>query len=172
MVDEPGANGAFDLVDSRVESLAVLDQRAEFSMRLRRHVHCFEFIHGRHPRQFEGVVLVGLAFDVGPLPGIFVGRADEGLDSQADSQVIDPARRPTGLHDNQIDLVLFEDRCQVAAIRSGIKESVFASFESKKQHIVLNLQPRTYMNCFVLHAAFAMCRRARYSISWRKTNVT
>ena len=34
MVDEPGATGAFDLVNTRVESLTVLDQRAEFSMRL------------------------------------------------------------------------------------------------------------------------------------------
>jgi hypothetical protein len=42
--------------------------------------------------------------------------------------VVDPARRATGFHDNQVELVRFEDRCQVAAIGSCIEECMFTSF--------------------------------------------
>jgi hypothetical protein len=77
MIDEPGADGAFHFVDTSVECLSVLDQRAELSVCFGGHVDGLEFIHRSHPSEFQGIVFVGLAFDVGPLPGVFVGGADE-----------------------------------------------------------------------------------------------
>lgn len=79
MIDEPSTDGAFHFVDALVERLSVLDQGAELAVRFGRHVNCFEFIHCCHSREFESIVFVGLAFDVGPFPGIFVGGADESL---------------------------------------------------------------------------------------------
>ena len=66
MVDEPSPNGALDFVDSPVESFAILDQRPEFSVLFRWHVNRFQFMDSSHSRQLEGIVLVGLAFDVTP----------------------------------------------------------------------------------------------------------
>ena len=48
VIDEPSADGVFGLVDASVERLAILDQRAELAMLLRRHVDWLEFPHGGH----------------------------------------------------------------------------------------------------------------------------
>ncbi len=80
MVDEPSTNSVLDLIDSPAECLSVHDQRAEPSMLFGWHVHWFEFIHRRHASQFECVVSVGLAFDIGPFPSVIVGRPDELLE--------------------------------------------------------------------------------------------
>ena len=50
----------------------------------------FEFIHCSHTGELEGIVFVGLAFDVAPLPSVFVGGADERLEAVADGQIVDP----------------------------------------------------------------------------------
>ncbi len=68
-----------------------------------------ELVHGNHAREFKCVVLVRFSFDVGPSPGFLAGGADEGFQAKRHREVIDPARRATGLH------------------------------VSKKQHMVLNL---------------------------------
>ena len=36
-------------------------------------LHRVQFTHGTKPSQLEGIVLVGLPFDVLPLPGLIVG---------------------------------------------------------------------------------------------------
>ncbi|TWU23460.1 hypothetical protein Pla52o_29960 [Novipirellula galeiformis] len=42
-----------------------------------RSVDSFEFSHGSHASEFEGVVTVGFAFDVGSPPSFLVGATDE-----------------------------------------------------------------------------------------------
>ena len=54
-------------------------------------MHRLEFIHRRHARQLESVVLVRFAFDIAPLPGIFIGRTHQRLQTVANSQIVDPA---------------------------------------------------------------------------------
>ncbi len=44
----------------------------------------FELIHRSHARELEGIVFVGFAFDVTPLPSVFVGGADESFQAVAD----------------------------------------------------------------------------------------
>ena len=127
MINEPRTDSTLDLIDAAIEHFPILDQRAKFAVRLRGHVNRFEFIHGRHPSQLECIVAVGLAFDIGPLPGFFVGRTHKGSESQRMSQITNPSRRTTGFHDDQIDLVIFEYHCQVMTVRSRIEEGVFTS---------------------------------------------
>ena len=71
---------------------------------------------------------LSVAFDVRPLPSLFVGGADESLESQATCQIVDPAGRPAGLHDDKVDLVHCEDGRQVVSVGSGIEEGMLASF--------------------------------------------
>ena len=78
------------------------------------------------------VVLVCLAFDVRPLPGIFVGRADECFEPQADCQVVDPARRTTGFHDDEVNFVFLKDCGEVLSVSGSIKEFMFTSFRVEK----------------------------------------
>jgi len=107
MIDVPGTNDAFHLVDPTIERLAVLNQRTELTMGLGGHVNRFEFVYGSHSSKFQGVILVGFAFDVGPLPGVFIGRTDECLEAVAYGKIIDPAGRPAGFHDDEVEFVLF-----------------------------------------------------------------
>ena len=51
----------------------------------------YVFIHRSHARELEGIVFVGFAFDVTPLPSVFVGGADESFQTMAAGQVVDPA---------------------------------------------------------------------------------
>ena len=76
MIDEPSSNGAFHFADTAVECFSVLDQRAEFSMCFGGHLDRLEFIHRSHLSEFQGIVFVRLAFCVGPLPSVLVGRAN------------------------------------------------------------------------------------------------
>ena len=92
----------------------------------------FEFVHRSHARQLESIVFIGLAFDVTPLPSVFVGRANERFQVQADRQVIDPARRATGFHDDQVDIVLLEYRSEIISLGSSGKKLVFTSFRVEK----------------------------------------
>ncbi len=68
------------------------------------------------------IVLVGLSFDVNPPPGVLVGGANKGLQSQADGQVVDPAGGPAGFHDDEIDFVVFEDGCEIVSIGCGVEK--------------------------------------------------
>ena len=90
----------------------------------------FEFTHGSHASQLQGIVFIGPSLDVGPLPCVFVGGADECFEAETLSQVVDPTGRPASFHDDQIDfvLVLLEDGGEVVSIGSGIEERMFASF--------------------------------------------
>ena len=89
----------------------------------------FELPHHRQASQLEGVVFVGLAFDVLPPPGFFVGAADERLESQFLAQVADPTAGATGFHHHQVDLVRCVSTCrQIASVVVGrIETDVLAS---------------------------------------------
>ena len=63
---------------------------------------------------------------------VFVGRANERFQVQADRQVIDPARRATGFHDDQVDFVLLEYRSEIISLGSSGKKLVFTSFRVEK----------------------------------------
>lgn len=126
LVDEPGADGVLGLVDASVEGLTVFHQRSELAVLLGGRMDGLEFSHGGHPRELEGIVLIGLAFDIGPLPGLFIGGADERGASQRLSQVVDPARGPAGFHDDEIAAVFFEDRGEIVAIGGGIEKGMFS----------------------------------------------
>lgn len=91
MIDEPSTNGAFHFVDTAVKSLSIFDQGSELAVRFGGHVNRFELIYRSHARELEGIVFVGFAFDVTPLPSVFVGGADESFQAVADRQVVDPA---------------------------------------------------------------------------------
>lgn len=82
--------------------------------------------------QVESVVLVGLALDIAPFPGIFIGRAHEGLQPEADGKIVDPTRRAAGLRRDQIDLVLLEHRSQVASIGCRRQELVLTRMGVEK----------------------------------------
>lgn len=132
MVDEPRSNRVLHAIDAAVERLTILDQRTELTLSFRRHVDRLEFIHGGHASQLESVVFVRLAFDVRPLPSVFVGRADEGFVSLAASQIVDPARRSTSFHDNQIDGAFLEDSGEILSVSSRIEDRSFTSNSIEK----------------------------------------
>jgi hypothetical protein len=55
-------------------------------------VNRFELIHRSHARELEGIVFVGFAFDVTPLPSVLVSRADESFQAVAAGRsLIQPA---------------------------------------------------------------------------------
>ena len=132
VIDEPSANGVFHLVDTIVERLAILNQGAKLAVSFRGHVNGLQFVHGSHASQFERIVFVGLAFDVTPLPGVFVGRANKCLQTMADGQVIDPARGTASFHHDQIDLAFLENCREIVSIGSRCEEFSFASFRVEK----------------------------------------
>ena len=113
LVDEPSTDGVLGFVDPSVESLAILDQGAKLTVLLGRRVYRFEFSHGGQTGKLQSVVFVGLAFDIGPPPGFFVGGADERGKPHRLSQIVDPARGSAGLHDDQVRLVVGKDRSEV-----------------------------------------------------------
>ena len=81
------------------------------------------------PSQFEGVVFVGLAFDVGPPPGFFVGRADEVFEFVFERQIVDPSRGSASLHDDEVGVTVFEDRLRcVARVVGTVANVCFSSF--------------------------------------------
>ena len=103
------ANRVLDLGDSPNEFLAVLDERAVFSHGVTRYVDRRELPHHRHSGQLERVVLVRLAFDVLPPPGLVVRAADQRLEPKFLAQVVDPSARPTRFHHDKVDCVALED---------------------------------------------------------------
>ena len=104
---------------------------------------------GDHASELEGIVFVGFSFDVGPSPGFLVGGADEGLQSERLSEVVDPARGAAGLHDDEVDFLAFEDGGEVSRVgcrgeepvlaSSGVKEAAhgveFAEVKSENIHV-------------------------------------
>ncbi len=48
-----------------------------------RHVDGLEFIYGGHACQFERIEFICFAFDITPLPSVFVGGADDGFKSES-----------------------------------------------------------------------------------------
>ncbi len=128
MVDEPSPNRALHFIDSTVEGFTILDERPELTMALGGHVDRFELADGRHASELEGVVLVGLAFDVAPLPCVFIGGADESLVAEADCEVVYPAGRPARFHDDEIAFVFFEEGLKVVSVGGCVEKGVFASF--------------------------------------------
>ncbi len=127
-IDEPGANGAFHFADSVVKSLSVFDQRSKFAVCFGGHVDRLELVHVGHAGELESVVLVGFSFDVGPLPRIFVGGAYKSFASEADSQVVNPARGAARFHDDQVAFGFLEKRGQVIAFGFGVDEHMFCRF--------------------------------------------
>ena len=67
-----------------------------------------QLIYRSQSSQLDGVVLVGLAFDIFEHPSIFVGTADDNLQAQVSTQVTDPTAGPASFHDNQVRLVGFK----------------------------------------------------------------
>ena len=47
-------------------------------------------------------------------------------------QIVDPAGRSAGFHDDEVDFVLLEDRIQVTPLGRRIEEGMFPSFSVKK----------------------------------------
>ena len=60
--------------------------------------------------------------------GVFVGGADESFEAKRLSQIVDPTGGTACLHDNEVDLVFFEDRLEVVAIGGCVKELVLSGF--------------------------------------------
>lgn len=79
------SNGTFHFSDAVVEGLSILYEGTKLSMLHRGHVYGFELPHGSHASELEGVVFVGFAFNVGPLPSVFIGGTDQCFVSEADS---------------------------------------------------------------------------------------
>ncbi len=132
MIDEPSSDGALHLVDTTIERLSILDQRSELAMSFRRHVNGFKLIHRSHASKLESVILVGLAFDIGPRPGIFIGGTNQRLEAMALGEVIDPTGWPASFHDNKIELMLLEDGGKIISFSRCIEESMFAILCVKK----------------------------------------
>ena len=133
VVDEPGPYRALHFVNAMIECLAVLHQRSELAMCFGRHVNGFEFIHCSHTGELEGIVFVGFAFDVTPLPSIFIGGADEGFESMADGQVIDPSRGAAGLHNDAVDFVVLEESVEVISFGGSVQKRVLSGFGVEKE---------------------------------------
>ena len=66
------------------------------------------------------------------MSGVFVGRTDECREVVALGQIVDPAGRSAGFHDDEVDFVLLEDRLQVTPLGSCIQECAFPIFSVKK----------------------------------------
>lgn len=111
--------------------------------------------HGSHTSQLQSIVLIGLELDIGPLPGVFVGRADKRLKVVALGQIVDPAGRSTGLHDDDVDFMFSEDCLQVIPLGGSVKEGMFPSFRVKQQHMVLNL-PRSRARIFMIGCSLGL----------------
>lgn len=99
-------------------------------------------------RAIERIVLIGFSLDVRPSPGFLVGGADQGLESERQSEVIDPNGGSAGFHDDKVDFFALKDSGEVSWIGARGEEAVLASSVSKKQHMVLNL-PRSRARIFM-----------------------
>ncbi len=60
------------------------------------------------------------------------GGENKCLESQADGEVVDPARGTAGFHDDEIDLVVFEDSGEIVAVGCKVEENVFSGFGIEK----------------------------------------
>ena len=152
-VGKQGSDGVLDAIDSSVECLAILDQSSMLAYLVRGHMDRFEVPHHRQSSQLDGVVFVGLAFDVLPSPGLFIGAADQRLQAEFLAQVTDPAAGATGLHHYQVDLVVPKDGRQIGPRRGRIPEPVllslaieetahrveFAQIDCKNDHIPISV---------------------------------
>ena len=92
----------------------------------------FELIHCCHTSELEGIVFVGFAFDVTPLPSVFVGGADEGFHAVADGQVVDPAGGSARFHDDAVDFVVLEERVEVISFGGSVQKRVLSGFGVEK----------------------------------------
>jgi hypothetical protein len=61
----------------------------------------------------QGAVAIGISFDIGPPPSFLVGAADERAVTMNLSEIVDPTRRTTGLHDDEVSLGAFENAIDV-----------------------------------------------------------
>ena len=128
MIDEPSSDGAFHFADPTIEGFSVLNERSELAVRFGGHVDRLELAHSCHAGEFESIVLVGFAFDITPLPSVFVGGADESFVAKADGKVVDPAGGTAGFHDDEVAFGFFEKRGEVGAFGCGIDELMFSRF--------------------------------------------
>ena len=60
-------------------------------------------LDGGQASQFEGIVLVVLAFDIPPSPNFLERSADQRRQPQFSAQVIDPTAAATGFHHHQVN---------------------------------------------------------------------
>ena len=109
LVDENASNAVSNACDSIVDRLSVFDKKSELSMLFARNVDSFEFIQDIQSSELKSVVAIGLSLDVGPFPCIFIGRANERLKSQLFAKSADPPARPTRFHDDDVNVLEFED---------------------------------------------------------------
>lgn len=58
---------------------------------------------------------------------------------EAGGKVVDPADRPEGFHDDQVDLIVLEDGGPPVAFRGGGKELGFARFDDENAGLGLEL---------------------------------
>jgi len=88
----------------------------------RRHVHQVQLLERRQASQLEGVVLVGLALDVLPFPGVLcrVGHLD--LDAHLTDEIMDPAGQRADLDDDPLGMNLLEQLSQVAPLGGNLAE--------------------------------------------------
>ena len=91
-----------------------------------------QFIYGGHSSQFESIVFIGFSFHIGPFPSIFIGGTNNRFVPGVLSEIADPARRSTGLHDDEIDFVFFEECSEELSLRGDIKEGVLSGFGVKE----------------------------------------
>jgi hypothetical protein len=78
-------------------------------------------------RQAQGVVLVGLAFEVLELPGLAGGVGHQAAHAVFQAQVVDPAGQQAGLDDDGGGPFLVEELAQLRPCRLNGREADFAA---------------------------------------------
>ena len=103
LTDQQAANAVLAANAFTDQSLPQPDERLPLSDGSRRHADAIQFIDGGESSEFEGIVAVGFAFDVLPLPGGSGGVGDEDVEAEFLAQVVKPAGLGAGFADNERD---------------------------------------------------------------------
>ena len=116
LVGKDRADTVFAAIDAPDNILAIDAQATTLADFLDWQMRRLQFVDRCHSSQLDGVVFIGLAFDVLKQPGIFVGAACDNFDAVFPAEIADPTAGAAGLDYHEVRLVLNDQATEVLAL--------------------------------------------------------